>query len=32
MKVLYGLFLEKNTYVIMGALGIKEQVGTSRFR
>jgi len=32
MKVLYGLFLKKNAYVIVGALGIEEQVGTSRFR
>jgi hypothetical protein len=31
VKVLYGLFLEDNTYVIMGALGIEEQVGTLRF-
>jgi hypothetical protein len=32
VKVLYGLFLEKSTYVIMGTLGIEEQVGTLRFR
>jgi hypothetical protein len=32
MKVLYGLFLEENTYVIVGALGIDEQVGTLMFR
>jgi hypothetical protein len=32
MKVLYDLFLKKNAYVIVGALGIEEQVGTSRFR
>jgi hypothetical protein len=31
-KVLYGLLLEKNAYVIMGALGIEEQVGILRFR
>jgi hypothetical protein len=32
VKALYGLFLEKNTYVIMGALKIEEQMGTLRFR
>jgi hypothetical protein len=32
MKVLYGLFLKNNAYVIVGVLGIKEQMGTSRFR
>jgi hypothetical protein len=32
VKVLYGLFLEENTYAIVGASGIEEQVGTLRFR
>jgi hypothetical protein len=32
VKVLYGLFLKNNTYVIMGALGIEEQLGTLRFK
>jgi hypothetical protein len=32
MKLLYGLFFEKTAYVMMGVLGIEEQVGTLRFR
>jgi hypothetical protein len=32
MKVLYGLFLEGSAYVIMGGLGIEEQVATLWFK